>query len=212
MQRQIFEFKIKTKIIFGIGTLSKLRTELKQLQVKNPLVVTDQGIVETGLLDKVANELKLTGMGLNVFDEVESNPSAETVEKGLVSFRDNECDATIGVGGGSSMDVAKAISLKVRNEDSLLDYMLWKRKLKNQGPPIVTIPTTAGTGSEVTDGIVIKDMETKNKLYVEFGEYLDKFIDDNIKELIEYFVESNNLTKEESDYIDSLDYYVHLSD
>lgn len=108
-------FHAPTKILCGPGALAGLLTELTRLSVRRPLVVTDQGIKRAGLLEKVTAPLTQQEISFAVFDSIEENPSAETVMKGAEVYARENCAGLIAIGGGSSIDAAKAIGVVVSN-------------------------------------------------------------------------------------------------
>jgi len=127
------------------------------------LICTDRGVVAAGVLDPVLRSLKAADVEYAVFDEVQANPSVATAEKGLQLLREQGCGATMGVGGGSSMDTAKAIALWATNPGRLQEYE-GADKVKNPCLPNIAVPTTAGTGSEVSAGLVLTDTDRKYKM------------------------------------------------
>src|SRR5262249_31070804 len=139
----------------------------KALGMKRPLVVTDGGIVKAGLLDRVLQPLRAGNIEFAVFDEVVPNPPIATVDKGAVCYREEKCDGVIGFGGGSSMDTAKSIGVVAENGGSILNYE-WAdpQPIKHRIPPTICVPTTAGTGSEVTLWAVITDPQRHIKFNV----------------------------------------------
>jgi hypothetical protein len=140
-----------TKVQFDFGALGLLANELALAGVKHPLVVTDQGVVRAGILEKVKACLP-ANMPVAVFDETPENPTEAAAERGAEAYRANGCDGIIGLGGGSAMDEAKAVAILAHNPGPLEAYSFPKA---GYTPPIRTlgslimIPTTAGTGSEV---------------------------------------------------------------
>jgi len=150
-----------TRIQFDFGAVKLLKDELPPLGVKRPLIVTDPGVVKAGLVQRVLDSLP-AGVEAAVWDGTPENPTEEALDAALAAWRARGCDGAIGVGGGSSMDLAKAIALMATHPGNVKDYML----ILGGGPkitaaiaPVVAIPTTAGTGSEVGRGsvIVLKD-------------------------------------------------------
>jgi 4-hydroxybutyrate dehydrogenase len=144
-----------TRIQFDFGALALLPAELASLGVKRPLIVTDRGIRDSGLLDQVTAKLPA---GTPVYDQTPANPTETAVLAALDIYRDADCDGIIAVGGGSSMDLAKGVRLLATHKLPLPQYALIEggvAKIKPPLPPLVAIPTTAGTGSEVGRGAVI---------------------------------------------------------
>jgi choline dehydrogenase len=151
----------------GLGAIASLAEEAKALGMKRPLIVTDPGIVKAGLLDHATAPLKAANLDLVVFDRVTANPPIALVDGGAEVYRREGCDGIIGLGGGSSMDTAKGIGVVVNNGGSILDYE-WAdpQPIKKRIPPTICVPTTAGTGSEVTLWAVITDPQRKIKFNV----------------------------------------------
>src|SRR5699024_1965457 len=129
--------------------------------VSKALLVTDPGIYDAGVTSPVEQSLKSAGIEVVLFNKVEPNPPVRSVAEGSALYRENNCDGLVAVGGGSSMDTAKAIGVEIAHDASVLEYEAaeGKKPLANRIPPLTTIPTTAGTGSEVTQWAVITDEE-----------------------------------------------------
>ncbi|HLB47405.1 MAG TPA: iron-containing alcohol dehydrogenase [Anaerolineales bacterium] len=160
-------FVIPTVMKHGLGAIQTLADEVRSLGVKRPLVVTDSGIVKAGLLDRATAPLKAADIGYAVFDKVAPNPPIATVDEGAGVYKSEKCDGIIGFGGGSAMDTAKAIGVVATNGGSILQYE-WAdpQPVKNRIPPTICVPTTAGTGSEVTLWAVITDPKRHIKFNV----------------------------------------------
>jgi len=157
-------FNLPTKIYFGTGSLKELK-KAKSLG-RSALLVTGKHFAKSsGLLKKVESILVKEKIKTTEFCGVEENPSVETVEKGGELARRKKCDFIIGLGGGSPMDAAKGIAVLATNSGGLRKYF-GSEKLKNSPLPILAIPTTAGTGSEVTRYAVINDWQDKTKKVV----------------------------------------------
>ncbi len=154
--------RVPTKIIFGSGILSRLKETIEE-EFKAPRVflVTDKGIMDSGIGNLVLSQLEST----QVFDEVEANPKSPTVDKAGEQVRKDKPDLVIGLGGGSPMDAAKAVALLATNKGHIQDYE-GKGKYKIPPLPVLAIPTTCGTGSEVTWVSVITDPERRFKMSI----------------------------------------------
>lgn len=157
------------RIIFGCGAIDQLSSVTSGLEVRRPLVVTDPGVARCGLLARITHWLGKGSIEGVVFDRVEGNPTEASVYPGLELYRSEHCDGVIALGGGSALDAAKAIRLKVTHELPLEEY----DDLKNGGdlitagiPPMIAIPTTAGTGSEVGRSTVITLQATGRKTVI----------------------------------------------
>ena len=142
--------------IFGNGSVSEISAQLEGLGVTKPFVVTDQGIAESGLLEKFKKHVPNLGNN-RVFLETPANPNEASVKAASEAYRDSGADGIIGFGGGSPLDLAKAVSLSVSHEGPLWKYTTHHNGVKHIGktPPVIAIPTTAGTGSEVSRAAVI---------------------------------------------------------
>ena len=135
--------------------------------MRRPMVVTDPGIVKAGLLPRVTSALRAANLDCVVFDRVAANPPIALVDEAAVLFIKEHCDGLIGFGGGSSMDTAKSIGVVAMNGGSILNYE-WAdpQPIRERIPPTICVPTTAGTGSEVTLWAVITDPARKIKFNV----------------------------------------------
>ena len=127
------------------------------------LIVTDRGCVEAGLLKILTDALKEGGQSYTVFDGVVSNPTTDTVDKALSKFTREKCVSLIGLGGGSSMDCAKAVGARIARPDKTLGDMEGILRIRKEIPYLISVPTTAGTGSETTLAAVITDARTRHK-------------------------------------------------
>jgi choline dehydrogenase len=163
----IRSFSIPTVMKHGLGAVAALGEEAQALGMRRPLLVTDPGIVRAGLLDRAVAPLRAARLDYAVFDRVAPNPPIALVDEGAELYRRERCDGVIGFGGGSSMDVAKAIGVVATNGGSILDYE-WAdpQPIQQRIPPTICVPTTAGTGSEVTLWAVITDPKRKIKFNV----------------------------------------------
>ncbi|MDL1895986.1 iron-containing alcohol dehydrogenase, partial [Anaerolineae bacterium CFX7] len=132
-----------------------------------PFLVTDPGIVKAGILERATNPLKEADMDFVVFDRVAPNPPIALVDEAAAMYKSEKCDGVIGFGGGSSMDTAKSVGVVAENGGSILNYE-WAdpQPIQKRIPPTICIPTTAGTGSEVTLWAVITDPQRKIKFNV----------------------------------------------
>jgi choline dehydrogenase len=163
----IRSFEVPTEMKHGLGAIKTLGDEARALGMKRPLIVTDQGIASVGLLDRAVEPLKAANLGYVTFSKVVPNPPIALVDEGAGLYKSEQCDGIIGLGGGSPMDTAKAIGVLATNGGSILDYE-WAdpQPIKKRIPPTICVPTTAGTGSEVTLWSVITDPERKIKFNV----------------------------------------------
>jgi alcohol dehydrogenase len=160
--RKIFSFTGAKKIVFGNGSILTLASHIKEHHAQNPLVVIDKNLAKTGLQERIASILVSEGIKFTVFDKVEPEPRIELADEGAALAVKNKCDLVIGIGGGSAMDVAKAIAVIATNKGAAADY-LGLNKVPKAGLPKIMIPTTAGTGSEVTFTAVFVRKNLKKK-------------------------------------------------
>ncbi len=151
-----FSFELPTKIEYGIGVSEKLTEFLKALESPKVLIVTDKGIEASGLLPAITNRLSQGKLEYEIFSEVESNPKDNNVHEGTKIANRLQADCLVAIGGGSPIDCAKAIAVLATHGGAVRDYE-GKDKISGNVLPLIAIPTTAGTGSEVTFSSVITD-------------------------------------------------------
>jgi len=168
---RLYQYWTPGKVIFGPNALDELRTEIGSKEV--PLLTTDGGIARSGILGKVTDLLEKMGVQYHVFDQVESDPSLEVVEKAADAYLRYGCTLVIGIGGGSSIDVAKAVGIRCSQKGSLVEYAAGK-PLEGRVLPLYAIPTTAGTGSEVTAVTIISDHKNKWKIPIRNPQLIPK--------------------------------------
>ncbi len=159
-----FEFLLPTRIVFGNGVIKNVGQEAKKLG-RRALIVTDKGVLRTGCIDAIKDHLTGSDLAVEIFDAVEPNPRDTTVQKGAAVAKDFGCDLLVGVGGGSAIDTAKAIGVIVAEGGIIQDYE-GLDKVQKSIMPLIAIPTTAGTGTEVTFWAVVTDTERKFKMSV----------------------------------------------
>lgn len=163
---QDFSFYLPTKTVYEFGAIrNKLAGEISVLKTSTVLVVTDKGVIGAGLLKDVETALQDNDITYRIFDEVEPNPSTDTCYKACEMAKSIGAGALVGVGGGSPMDVAKATAILMRNDGKLDDYE-GADQFPEDPLPMLAIPTTAGTGSEVTPFAVITIRERNYKMTI----------------------------------------------
>lgn len=160
-----FSFQLPTRIEFGSGVSEQAGDEAKALGGTRALVVTDPGVQAAGLVEPVLERLAAAGLTTVVFSEIAPNPHDTSVAKGAELAKAEGCDVLVAVGGGSPMDTAKAIGVIVTHGGRIQDYE-GLGLVKKPITPLIAIPTTAGTGSEVTFWAVITDTERSFKMSV----------------------------------------------
>lgn len=162
----VWEFKISDRIKFGNGAVEELASEVKKFSCKRVLIATDVGVKKVGILDYVKEIL--SNFEVAVFDEVEPEPSLNCFKKCVAFAKDNNCDIFIGLGGGSSMDTAKTCSIITKYGGNVEEYIappIGKGKpIEGTGYPMIAIPTTSGTGSEVSPAAVLSLPEKELKV------------------------------------------------
>lgn len=163
-----FSFHVPTNFVFGQGAVQKLHKQ--RLPGKKALIVISSGksTRANGYLDTVQDQLTQAGVEYAVFDKILANPIISNVMDGAACARENGCDFVLGLGGGSSIDAAKAIAMMAPNEGNYWDYVYGGtgggQRMKNKPLPIVAIPTTAGTGTELDAWTIITNDETNEKM------------------------------------------------
>jgi alcohol dehydrogenase len=159
-----FVFDEPTKIIYGQGAIHKITEELDALGAKSVVIVCDRGLVESGVIRKIETILSQQGdYTVSLFDGIIPNPLDTTIDEGCRFALDHDADCIIGVGGGSSLDSAKAIAMLAANGGAMRDYLMEGKQLEKPILDTLCVPTTAGTGSEVTRTVVATDSRTKFK-------------------------------------------------
>ena len=154
--------EVPTRIVHGPGAISGLGELAKGLGIRKPFLVTDRGVAAAGIADEALKHLE----GAAVFDGVYPNPDVELVGRASALYREEGCDGLVALGGGSSIDTAKGVGVEVAHGGSISDYEYGRTAISRRIPPLVAVPTTAGTGSEVTLWAVIADHERKIKFNV----------------------------------------------
>lgn len=149
-------FNLPATVLCGGGALGELPKQLQRLEAKRVLLVTDEFIVRSGLAARVESDLRAAEIEVGTFARVQPDPTEQNVHDGLARFRELQADAIVALGGGSPIDCAKAIALLTANPPPLRLYM-GRHKVPRPGVAVVAIPTTAGTGSEVSKVTVITD-------------------------------------------------------
>lgn len=150
-----------TNIRTGTGRVKELPDLCKQMAIQSPLLITDPGLAGLPMIKQVMDNLKAAGLGAGIFSAIKTNPSGENVEAGVSFYHAKRHDGVIAFGGGSALDAAKAVALMVGQDRPLWDFEdigdNWTRVNVNGMAPVIALPTTAGTGSEVGRASVITD-------------------------------------------------------
>jgi alcohol dehydrogenase class IV len=148
------QFKIAHKLITGAGAIEQLAAELTRLDIDNPLIVTDAALVKSGTVELAL--CQLGGREYEIFDRVLPDPEIAIVEDCMRVYREGGHDGLIGLGGGSAIDIAKSVAAYAGYHGALED-LFGVDQVPRKGPPLIAIPTTAGTGSEVTNVAILSD-------------------------------------------------------
>ena len=165
MTKSYYEFFCPVKVIAGHAALEHIPFELSTLGAKRPMIITDKGVRSNNLLAPIETAFESTDTNIGyIFDDVPPDSSLETVQKAAQFYRENNCDAIIAVGGGSVIDTSKATNILVsEGGNDLLKYS-GAHNLPKPLKPFFVIPTTSGTGSEVTMVAVVSDLEKNVKI------------------------------------------------
>jgi alcohol dehydrogenase len=152
-------------VIFGVNSHSRIPEHVQKFGAKGAFLITDKGVAQTDFFKKVMGLLQSSGIDVEVFDEVEPEPSAETMGKAFSLFQKTKAGVLLAIGGGSSMDAAKCVGILAANGGSILDYG-GDSKFKSPPIPLIAVPTTAGTGSEVSHACVVTDTKRDIKISI----------------------------------------------
>ena len=156
-------FLVPPVLIFGSGASEKVGEEVGKLGVKKGLIVTDEVLLKLGVLEGIEQALTQARIQFAIYSGVFTEPTVEFVEEGLEAYKENGCDFLLAVGGGSAIDTTKAIAVMATNAGSIENYR-GANKVREKGAPLIAVPTTAGTGSEVTQFTIITDTKRNVKM------------------------------------------------
>lgn len=162
----ISQFNFPTTIRFGAGVVKELADYLKKNDLSKPLVVTDPTVRELSFFKTIITDLKNAGLSVEIFSDIHKNPVKSDVYKGTDAYDETKRDCIVGIGGGAALDVARAILLRINHREDLFKYddlIGGDVYVTNDVPHFITVPTTAGTGSEVGRSAIIADDETHQK-------------------------------------------------
>lgn len=162
---QTFGFFIPTVSLMGVGSAKEAGEQVKALGAKKALIVTDKGIAGIGMADQIKQQVEAAGVKAVIFDGAEPNPTDKNVHAGVDIYKENQCDAIITLGGGSSHDCGKGVGLVIGNGGHIRDFEGVNKSTKPM-PPFVAINTTAGTASEMTRFCIITNTDTKVKMAI----------------------------------------------
>jgi len=156
---------VSPEVVYGLESLNLVKDYVQNYESARVLIVTDEGIIKAGWCGKVADVLEKAGIEYIIFSSVTPNPRAEEVMSGAKVYSDNECDSIVAIGGGSAMDCAKGIGIVISNGQHIKNFE-GVDKVPVPMPPLICIPTTAGTASEVSQFSIIMDTQKKNKMAI----------------------------------------------
>lgn len=161
----LVSFDTPSTLLLGAGARFRLADELRQLAVTRILLVTDHYLLGTGIIDDFQAQFQSEQIEVNIFSDVQPDPTDENVMSGLKHLRECEAEAIVAIGGGSVIDAAKIIGVAINNSGPLAAFQGYS-KIPKPGLPLLAVPTTAGTGSEATKAAVITDTERKVKMMI----------------------------------------------
>jgi alcohol dehydrogenase class IV len=169
MSENLVSWSFPTTIVFGAGAVRVVGDHVKRVGAKRALVVCDAGVVKVGIAERVRSLLEEAGVAAKVFADVDPNPVEKNVSDGIAAYKAHDAGCIVSVGGGSPLDAAKLIALKVTHDRPLVDYddaTGGDRFIGPSVPPVIAIPTTAGTGSEVGRSGVVTLAATGRKTVI----------------------------------------------
>jgi alcohol dehydrogenase len=170
-----FVFRLPTKVIFGVGKAKEIGRICEEMNAKKAFVITGPHIGKSKLLVEIKEAVNASGIECVTYDKTETDPSVELVDDVAAIVRESKADVILALGGGSPIDLAKAVSMLQTHEGSVRDYLFGGSKtVTKPAMPLIAIPTTAGTGSEVSAASVITDLQNKIKLSVTHDNIIPK--------------------------------------
>lgn len=162
--RTTWSFSGAQRLIFGDGALAELPAALQTLGAQRPMILTDANLVRSGAMGRLLQALQTAGWESTVFSEIEAEPSVETATRAVASARASRPDVVIGLGGGSVLDLSKIVAALATYRDTAPPELFGFHRVPGPTIPVVAIPTTAGTGSEVSHAAVLTDTENAMKV------------------------------------------------
>lgn len=176
LNQQNFSSTLPTNLVFGVNSIKNhLVDKIKEFGKTNVFLATDPGLVKAGIPAFIESLLTENGIRTCIFSDIEPNPYATTVMKGLESYKQSSCDMILAVGGGSAMDFAKAVGTVATNPGHILDFRRGKKTVTEDIPLLFAVPTTVGTGAEVTAVSVITDHEVERKYVIASPKIIPKY-------------------------------------
>lgn len=175
MMKGIYSLEIPRKVIAGIDSIESLKDIITKEKAKKILIITDKGVWNAGLVERPIEILKSCGCTVEIVNNTPPEPEASQIDEIFESVKSMACQMVIGIGGGSSMDAAKIISVLMTNKSSVKE-ILGTDRIKNKGVPTLMIPTTAGTGSEATPNAIVLVPEEKLKVGIVSNKLIPDYI------------------------------------
>jgi len=158
-------FSMGTKVEYGPNVYKKVGGLVKESGRKKAMLVTDSNLVKAGLVDKVEQSLREQSIAVEIFDRVETEPTDEIIHRGVAVLKETGCDFLVAIGGGSAMDAAKCIGVMAENQGYVADYEGAESNFPNASTrPLITLPTTSGSGAEIAGWAVITDTSRNYKM------------------------------------------------
>ncbi|MDX6621240.1 MAG: alcohol dehydrogenase [Gaiellales bacterium] len=156
-------FECPTRVYYGAGAVAGLPERIAEAGLRSIMLVSDRGLLAAGTVERVAEIASAAGVAVHPYTDTAENPTTTNLEEIAALYREHGCDGLVGLGGGSALDAAKAASALIENGGSVWDYR-GRDLVPRHGPPVICIPTTCGTGAEVTFVVVITDPEQHFKV------------------------------------------------
>ncbi|MBH1939510.1 iron-containing alcohol dehydrogenase [Mobilitalea sibirica] len=156
----------KPQLLEGENSLKRLPKRMKENGLHKILIVTDRGIMNLGLMKDLLSSMEAEELEYTIYDKTVPNPTIDNIEEALMLYNENKCDSILGFGGGTAIDCAKGVGARVARPKKTLQKMKGLLKVRKPLPPLIAVPTTAGTGSEATLAAVITDSKTHEKYAV----------------------------------------------
>ncbi|WEG72571.1 iron-containing alcohol dehydrogenase [Vagococcus intermedius] len=160
-----FKLEQKVKVTVTDDLSKSILQVLKEASYKKPLIVMDSFLNSTPIVNKLKEDLTNEGIDFIVYDKIVSDPPTNLVDEGAVICNKQQCDSIIAIGGGSSIDVARGINIVKHNGGKIKDYVTFEGEIK-ECPGLISVPTTSGTGSELSNALIVTDLKTNTKLAV----------------------------------------------
>lgn len=165
-EEPVFTFQLVPRVHYGAGAAQEAGPALKGLKAQHVLVISDKGVLQAGVCDSVLASVKSAGIRTTLFADLQTNPTDTSVMAAVSAYRESGADSLLAIGGGSALDVAKSVAAVVTGGGSIHEYEDGARTAVGPHPPLVLVPTTAGTGSEAVGGTIITDTTRQFKMHI----------------------------------------------